>query len=629
MSEARRLAMAVLAAALVFGGMARAESGTAPEAIAAVPAAAPPGAEGAASASPAAESGTGAPSDAVPAAAAPALAGQLVLDRVWGRSGDPLPERARQARVASLQLGIWSLDPAARALLHDASLGSALERAEAAALLAPELPDAELAVARERLVAGDLGGSLTAASAAFTALARHPEASLWLRATLADAGAHAAIFGGLLYLAVAGLGAAAALATPIALRLGAPTASAAALLGALLLLPAAAGQGAVGVALACAAVALARGDLAARGAVLAAALVMLAGLHGIAERRDLALAALANDPVGIAALSAERDFATPLDLARLARAPGDPLARRAFALHLRRAGGRRRGPTAASASSSPRARARPRCSTTPPTRASPRATPTRPSRSTSAPRARIPRPLMLFNLAQAYGRAILLEEQDLALAQAQALDPRAVHALTQHVAEVGGGGPVDVAVSAATLRARGANSAPGGAVASAPLRSGPAGRLLARRASPDSRRGAPRGRRGRAARAASRGGRRPLLGHRPAPPGPRGDGPGAPHAAPRRPPRPRGAPRAPAPGGGLAGARRRRPPGRQGCCSASSRRSSRRPPGPRCGRAAGWCPTRSPRARTAALLFGALALLAALACAGSQALSLALLRRRR
>ena len=52
-----------------------------------------------------------------------------------------------------------------------------------------------------------------------------------------------------------------------------------------------------------------------------------------------------------------------------------------------------------------------------------------------------PTSLALFNLAQSYGRAIQLDEQDLALAQAQALDPRAIHALTQHVAEIGTGGP--------------------------------------------------------------------------------------------------------------------------------------------------------------------------------------------
>lgn len=456
MSEARRVATTILAAMLVLGGAARAEGGAGSRTVAAPPAA--PAAEGPVAGL--------APESPPPAAAARApaavLAGQEVLDEVWGRSSAPLPERARQARVASLQLGIWSLDPAARALLHDASLGSPLERAEAAALLAPELPDAALAAARERLATGDVAGGLSGVRAAFAALGRHPEASLWLRASLADAAAQAAIFGGLLFLAVAGLGAAAALVTPIALRLGVPGASAAALLGALLLLPAAAGQGAVGVAFACAALAVARGELATRAAVLAAALLALGGLHGVAERRDHALAALANDPVGMAALSAERDFATKLDLARLERAvPHDTLARRALALHLRRAGD--------AAESDRRFRA-----LLTDGEASPEAINNAANSRFAAGSAdealalyeraarENPSPLMLFNLAQAYGRAILLEEQDLALAQAQALDPHAVHALTEHVAEVGGGGPVDVAVSAATLLGRGRERVPTG-----------------------------------------------------------------------------------------------------------------------------------------------------------------------
>ena len=242
-----------------------------------------------------------------------------------------------------------------------------------------------------------------------------------------------------------------------------------------------------------------------------------------------------------------------------------------------------------------------------------------------------PSPLVLFNLAQAYGRAILLEEQDLALAQAQALDPRAVHALTQHVAEVGGGGPVDVAVSAATLRARGAGRevrrrrslarrfAPGwlGASWLGGSSPGSASRSLA---------GAAAG----AAGAAPRGGRRPL----------RRASPGCSRAA-RRPTR-RSAWRASAPSaparrasracaGSRPGSCPAPPPSRRARgCSASSRRSSRRPPGPRLRARGGLVPdplTAGPD--RGASCFGALALLAGARLRRRQALSLALLRRRR
>jgi len=620
-SEARRGATTILAAMLVLGGAARGEVDAASRTIA-EPAAAP----AAAGAPPAGV----APEASPPArgSAASALAGQQVLDEVWEKSGAPLPERARQARVASLQLGIWSLDPAARALLHDTSLGSPLERAEAAALLAPELPDAALAAGRERLATGDVGGSISGVRAAFAALGRHPEASLWLRASLADAAAHAAIFGGLLFLAVAGLGAAAALVTPIALRLGVPGASAAALLGALLLLPAAAGQGALGVAFACAALAVARGDLATRAAVLAAALLALGGLHGVSERRDLALAALANDPVGMAALSAERDFATPLDLARLERAlPHDPLARRALALHLRRAGDaaesdRRFRALLAEGEASPEA-----LNNAANSRFAAGSADEALALYERAAREN-PSPLMLFNLAQAYGRAILLEEQDLALAQAQALDPHAVHALTEHIAEVGGGGPVDVAVSAATLLGRGRErvAASGSALArrfapgwlGASWLGGCAGLALAlvagvAAAVPVRRLGA--------GDDLYSGIARLLQGREETDPALRMQRLGALRAREARLARLRRAAAWLVPGAAALQAGKGLLGLVAALCAAAAWAALRA--------RGGLVPDPFTAARTGALLFGATALLAALACAGSQALSLVLLRRRR
>jgi hypothetical protein len=377
------------------------------------------------------------------------------IDQAWQIGPAPLAERARRTRVTALALGIWSFDPAARALLADPSLGSGLERAEAAALLAPELPDAHWALAGARLAGADLGGASDAALAALWRLDRHPEASGWFRATALDAAARAAIAGGLLFLLLAALGAAAGAVAPLAQRLGIPTASAAALLAAAVLLPAAAGEGGLGVGLACAALALARGGLGVRLAVPAAALVALGGLHGLAARRDAALLRLAADPVGAAVSSAERDFASPLDLARLERAADQRLARRALALHLRRSGDVAEADQRFRLLLAEGESAFDTLNNAANTRLAAGDADGALALYEAAVRER-PSPLVLFNLAQAYGRAILLEEQDLALAQAQALDARAVHALTQHVARVGAGGPVDVPISAAELRLRAA-----------------------------------------------------------------------------------------------------------------------------------------------------------------------------
>jgi tetratricopeptide (TPR) repeat protein len=380
--------------------------------------------------------------------------GRDLLDSAWRGGGDSLAERAKRTRGAALQLGIWSLDPAARAILHDPTLGSPLERADAAALLAPELPDASFALARERLLGGSPRAALDSLLASLAALDRHPEASPWVRVTFFDAAARAAILGGLGFIAVAALGALISLSLPLGLRFDAPPASAAALLGAVLLVPAALGEGVLGVACAGAALGIARGRIGDRLAVVAALLLVFAGLAPIGERRDLALALVSSDPVGQAVSGAERDLASSLDRVRLDRAAAaDPAARQALALEARRAGdlaeaGRRFRELLQQGE--------------PPADLLNNAANTIFAAGQYQEALALyeravknnPTSLALFNLAQSYGRAIQLDEQDLVLAQAQALDPRAIHALTQHVAEIGTGGPVDVPISAAELRAR-------------------------------------------------------------------------------------------------------------------------------------------------------------------------------
>jgi hypothetical protein len=208
-----------------------------------------------------------------------------------------------------------------------------------------------------------------------------------------------------------------------------PAASAAAGLGALLLLPAALGQGLLGIGAACAALAVARGGLASLAAVAAAAGLAFAGLHPLAAARDAALGPLAIDPVGAAAVSAERDLASPLELARLERsAANDAVARRALALHARRSGDlpgadarfrallEEGGASFDLLNNAANARLASGAART--------------SSSTSRPCTSTRR--LVSSICAAYGRAS--SRQDLALKQAQALDARAVHALTRLVA---------------------------------------------------------------------------------------------------------------------------------------------------------------------------------------------------
>jgi tetratricopeptide (TPR) repeat protein len=434
--KATRTALAILAGALAIGwGVA---GSAAPKPTARVPAAAVPAAEPP-------------PSAPAPPRSRP---GRELLDRSWRGGSDSLAERAKRTRGTALQLGIWSLDPAARAILADETIGSEIERAEAAALLAPELPDASFALAKARLLGGSPGGALDALFAALAALDRHPEASPWVRVTFFDAAARTAIAAGLAFVAVAALGALIAMSLPLALRFDAPPASAGALLGALLLLPAVLGEGVAGVACAGAALAIARGGIGDKIAAVAALLLVFAGIGPLAAHRDDALVFVSADPVGRAASGSERDFASSLDRIRLERAAAvDPLARQALALDARREGdlaeAGRRFRTLLQQGEPPADLLNNAANTIfaaghyeEALALYERAVEVHPTS------------LALFNLAQSYGRAIQLDAQDSVLAQAQALDPRAIHALTQHVAEIGTGGPVDVTVAADELRER-------------------------------------------------------------------------------------------------------------------------------------------------------------------------------
>jgi tetratricopeptide (TPR) repeat protein len=164
--------------------------------------------------------------------------------------------------------------------------------------------------------------------------------------------------------------------------------------------------------------------------VLAAAGLVVAGLHPLADAAARARSAVLADPVVLAASAAEVGLPTADELARVARrAADDPLAARAMALRDKRAG---RLVEAREAYARLLA-----------------AAPSEGRLYNNAANvalaldhqeeaialyekavARDPGPAILFNLSQAYGRAVRLDAQDLALAQAQELDPEAVAELT-------------------------------------------------------------------------------------------------------------------------------------------------------------------------------------------------------
>ena len=255
-------------------------------------------------------------------------------------AGEPIA-RARRARRAALQHGMWNLDPAARALIGPDLRGAGLEQAQAAVVLSPDLPVARMALAREIWLEGD--SPIAAARTAFGALLaipRHFEASVWFSATTLYICALALIAAGLLTLVVY-----ATYAFPHAahdmgdlISSATPAFARAALLGAVMLVPLALQQGVLGLGLTLFSVGLIYGAARQRLVLCLAAAAVMVGMFPVARLVGALLNTYAETPIE-AAIFATDGFALPGDVRLLASAAeGDPMAAMALAVAFRRAG---------------------------------------------------------------------------------------------------------------------------------------------------------------------------------------------------------------------------------------------------------------------------------------------------
>ncbi len=355
---------------------------------------------------------------------------RLALEAAWRLPTGDLDERVRRVLRAGMAFGLRNLEGPARALLLDERAGPARARARAAVRLAPDLPAARFALARALWREGEWNAARTELHAGVARIPRHLEAWLWARAAVLTALALAAVGGALLFLGVAG-----SAALPRAVRdLGGvpfawPAPSRLAAVAGLLLLPAVLGEGALGVALALGALAFAYGSPMARVAVAGAAALLWVGLHPLLERAADAQTALSADPVAEAAWAVERGLASGAELARVEHAAGgaDALAARAFAVRRKREGAvvEADGRFAALLDGADPSLLN--------NAAVVRLAAGRPHEAIDlyeAAAAAGTSAAVLFNLSQAYGRVIQLEEQNLALAEAQEIDPEVVADLT-------------------------------------------------------------------------------------------------------------------------------------------------------------------------------------------------------
>jgi tetratricopeptide (TPR) repeat protein len=379
----------------------------------------------------------------------------------------PLEERVRRVRQAALAYGMRHLEAAARAVLLDESLGPPLARARVAAELAPELPDAHVALARalwtEQLA---VGPALAALGAGALAVPSHLEASVWLRGSLLAVASRAASTGAVLFLLVAAARFLLAPARQLAQHADAlPLSSAAAVVVAALLLPAALGEGLAGLALSAAAVVLLHGERAERVAAGGALLLLVLGLGPLASLAGSEIAILGADPVAEASYATEQGPAGPLERARIDAAHEDDVAvARALALRARRRGDF----ASADARLAPFVVAADAPASLLHNAANLRAALGRDDEAITLyerAAASSPSPIILFHLARAYGHAIRLDEHEAALTRAQALDGAAIDDLTALMADAPPGVALDLAAEVGALRARLRSAAAGERVA--------------------------------------------------------------------------------------------------------------------------------------------------------------------
>ncbi|NQZ97385.1 MAG: hypothetical protein HRU01_12820 [Myxococcales bacterium] len=356
------------------------------------------------------------------------------IERAWFSPAATLDERVTRTRRASLELGVWNLDAAARAVISGAVAGVPIERARAALRLAPDLPLAHMALARAQWLHGESPiSALRTAGAAILSIPRHPEAAIWFAGNALYLLAMALMAAGLLVIGVAAILAAPHAAHDLGDLLShrMPRFARAAFLSSLILIPLAFGEGVLGLAAACLALGCVYGSLGGRLALALAAAGLVGGAYPVAQFAGQVLTGLSNDRVASAVISTGQGFAHPVDGVRLeAAAETDALARMALAQRAQRNGElgsadahyqsllpiRRHDPTLVNNAANVRLALGHMESALDLYR-----------ESTEI----FESPVALYNLSQAHGRAFQVEDLSRTLARAQSLDGVVVAELTQ------------------------------------------------------------------------------------------------------------------------------------------------------------------------------------------------------
>ena len=263
------------------------------------------------------------------------------LERSWFGGGAGLTERAAAVRVGSLQLGAGGAIGPALALVAPASAPLELEDALLAVRLSPDLPLAHVALASAHWSEGQRAAAFGAFFEAFRAMPRNLEAGLWLVTSamlmLTAVGALAS----LLFIAMAGLSVFPRVAHDVGdlVSRDMPGFARAALLGSVLALPLALGEGLFGVALVLFAMGVVYGSSGQRFALGVAATMLVMSLFPLSDLSGRSLSMWTADPVAKSVHAVEAGIAGVGDLELLRSVEAeDGLAAQGLAVHARRIG---------------------------------------------------------------------------------------------------------------------------------------------------------------------------------------------------------------------------------------------------------------------------------------------------
>lgn len=375
------------------------------------------------------------------------------IDRSWRLGSQGRKEKVARTQRAGLDLGLRDLEGPALSLMMVGSEEDAVERAKAAVELAPGLPAAHAALAAAQLGAGDSRAALSATIGAFAALPRHLEARAWAEAASFAAAAQAAFVWAFVFCVLGSIASLPQLLHGLgATRLGwSGPVSLAALTTPVLAIGWLAGP--AGALIGLAGTAAAHGGLAKRGAVALTAALAICTLHLASEREALGRLALSADPVAVAAHRVEAGLGTPADLGlALREAPRDPLALRAVALHAKRSGDlfAARDYFARALREGDAGAVRNNAANVAFKQGDMAGAIAQYEKAVKL----APAPVAYFNLAQAYGRAVRLDDQDRALTFAQAIDAQVIARLTDLATTSDRPFVVDIPISVETVLAR-------------------------------------------------------------------------------------------------------------------------------------------------------------------------------